>query len=176
MAKYVSSSGGSGSFAKFQTIGEKHDGVLVGIRQLPNKFKANEPDFVADFKRADGAAFSVRLTQKALIDAWFSAKPVVGERVVLTFEKTYPTNFGNPGKDISVDMVDRASGAPAAAPATSAPTAPVAASEYDQLALRLTGKLGHAAAGPVIVALAQIFSDPAERLAQLQKAVAQHGA
>jgi len=171
MAKYEASKGG---YVKFQNIGDRFEGTLVGVQRKPNKFRPGTEDAVATFKRPDGTQFSVRLSQTSLVDAWTQAQPQPGERVVLTFERTYPTNFGNPGKDISVDIPSRDGSWTAPAP-TAQPNGAAQPAGYDQLVAGLTAKLGAGPAGTIVNMLAQMHPQEPAKTEKLREAARSYG-
>lgn len=176
MAKYTSS--GGESYVKFQNVGDRHEGTLIGSQQKPNKFKPGTSDIVALFKRSDGTQFSVRITQTALLDAWYTANPKSGEYVIFTFEKLYPSKFGNPGKDISVDIPSRGedgAGAPVAQqPTPVVPQGDLSQGRYDVLVAKLTEKVGPSFSAMHNM-LTSMYPDRATREAELEKLAKQQG-
>jgi hypothetical protein len=158
--------GGGGTFAKFEKPGDRYEGTLVATRTLPNKFQAGKSDPVADFVGKDGSKFTVRLAPTALNAAWEQAKPQPGEYIILVFERTYPSKFGQPGKEISVDIPARDGGEPQAPAAGGGSASPIEAAYAKAVELK-----GEAAAKQIRTAVESVEKDPAKQAAMLLKAV-----
>lgn len=162
-------SNGGGTFVKFETVGTKHEGKFLGTRQLPNKFKGGA-DTVVDLMRADGTRISIRLDKKDLTENWaiIDPRPSAGEHIVFTFEGTYPSKFGNPGKRIPIDMPERADDG---APTTQAPAA--GSSDVETAYAALVKVKGEAAAKAIKKAAEGVAKgDLAKQTEILTKAVA----
>lgn len=171
--------GNTGAIVKWNTPGQIIEGRLVLVKN-GKKFANNpEPSKLAVIAQADGTQVTVPLT--AVLAARVVENNVQpGTLLRITYRGTAKGKGGVEYKDFLFEADD--SGAPvdnrtaSDAQLFGASNKPAPASEYDQLALRLVGKEGQAVAGPMLAALEQIFKDPAERLEQLKKAVAQRGA
>lgn len=158
--------GGGGSFAKFDKIGDRVAGKVVGTRELPNKFQNNAPQTVVDLLGADGVRTSVRLDKRALIDTWAQATAklgdLVGKTIVFEFVKTYQSKRGGaPGKDITLEILDGPDGAPAAAALGEDPSAEAYA--------RLVAAKGDTIAAQIKRAVEAVEKDAVKRAAMYDK-------
>jgi len=157
--------GGGGKYQKFEKVGDRHEGTYVSSRTVANTFKAGTSNLVAEFVRKDGTKFALRLSQRALVDAWEQAQPVLGEYLILVFEKTYSTKYGNPGKEIFIDIPSRGSSA--------APPEPKTGIEAKRQ--RLRELKGVQVADLMYAALETKYPDVAAREAALDELLKIHG-
>ena len=191
------SGGSGGNILKWQTAGQVVEGRLIGTKR--GKVFNGRPSTLAIVAHANGTQTTMPLP--TVLEGRFienDIKPgttirvtylglVAGKQGGAQYKdfrlEADDSTIGQPLPAILAPAVQPAQPAvqpPAATPPVAQPaTVPVApvvpASEYDGLAAKLMEKVGAAAAGPMLNALAQLYPDPATRTEQLKLALRTQG-